>query len=61
MENIRKIKEHTYGAHIYMRLTINGTEYEVDWFLRNDGEYYVTTADGTADREKVIEAFKELY
>ena len=61
MEKIRKITEHTYGSHIYMKLAVNEKEYEIDCFLRNDGEHYITTADGTPDREKVIEAFKELY
>lgn len=61
MENIRKITEHTYGTHIYMKLSIDGKEFEVDCYLREDGEYFKTTADGTEDREKVIEAFKELY
>lgn len=61
MENIRKITEHTYGTHIYMKLSIDGKEFEIDCYLREDGEYFKTTADGTEDREKVIEAFKELY
>ena len=61
MENIKKITEHTYGTHIYMKLEIDGKEYEVDCYLRNDGQTYKTTADGTEDREKVIEAFNQLY
>ena len=27
MENIKKITEHTYGTHIYMKLEIDGKEY----------------------------------
>jgi hypothetical protein len=61
MENIKKITEHTYGTHIYMKLSIDGKEFEVDCYLRNDGQTYKTTADGTEDREKVIEAFNQLY
>ena len=29
MENIKKITEHTYGTHIYMKLEIDGKQYEV--------------------------------
>lgn len=58
---MQKITEHTYGSHIYMKLKVNGKEYEVDCCLREDGEHFKTTADGTEDREKVIAAFKELY
>ena len=61
MDNIKKITEHTYGTHIYMKLEIDGKQYEVDYYLRDDGEHYKTSADGTEEREKVIAAFKELY
>lgn len=61
MENIRKIEEHTYGLHIHMKLEIDGKEYAVDCYFRDDGEHYKTSADGTEDREKVIQAFNELY
>lgn len=61
MENIKKITEHTYGTRIYMKLEIDGKEFEVDCYLRNDGEHFKTSADGTEDREKVIEAFNQLY
>ena len=61
MENIKKVTEHTYGTHIYMKLEIDGKQYEVDYYLRDDGEHYKTSADGTEEREKVIAAFKELY
>ena len=59
--NIKKIIEHTYGSHIFMRLAIDGTIYEIECFLRKDGEEYKTTADGTHEREKVISAFNKLY
>ena len=58
---MRRIIEHTYGSHIYMRLELDGKEYDVDCYLRNDGEHFITSADGTENREKVIEAFKRLY
>jgi hypothetical protein len=58
---MKKIIEHTYGTHIYMRLVISGKEYEVDCYLRNDGDHYKTSADGTEEREKVIDAFNKLY
>lgn len=58
---MKKIKEHTYGLHVYMELELDGKQYEVDYYLRNDGEHFKTTADGTPEREKVIAAFYELY
>lgn len=58
---MKKIVEHTCGTHIYMKLELNEKEYEVDCYLRNDGEHFKTSADGTENREKVIEAFKKLY
>lgn len=61
MANVRKISEHTYGAHIYMKLEIDGKQHEVDCYLRNDGKHYKTSADGTEEREKVISIFEELY
>lgn len=61
MANIKKLREGTYGTHIYMKLEIDRKEYEVDCYLRNDGEHFKTSADGTEDRERVIEAFKKLY
>ena len=67
MENITeggfcygKYKEN-HGTHIYMKLEIDGKEFEVDCYLRNDGRTYKTTADGTKDREKVIKASNQLY
>lgn len=59
--NAKKIKEHTYGTHIYMMLEIDEKQYEVDCYIRGDGMLFMTTADGTPDREKVIEAFNKLY
>ena len=58
---MKKLKEHTYGTNIYMQLELEGKIYEVDCFFRNDGEHFKTTADGTEERENVIEAFSLLY
>lgn len=58
---MKKLKEHTYGTHIYMQLELNGKIYEVDFFLRNDGEHYKTSADETEEWENVINAFNLLY
>lgn len=61
MKNIKKIKESTYGLSIYMKLEIDGKEYEISCCIRDNGFSYKTTADGTEMREKVIEAFNQLY
>ena len=56
-----KNKEHTYGGSNLMKLKLNGKEYEMSGYFREDGQTYKTTADGTEDREKAIEAFNQLY
>lgn len=60
---MRVITEHTYGNHIFMRLEIDGKEYEISNYCGADcsWDHFRTTADGTPEREKVIAAFKELY
>lgn len=60
---INKLVEHTYATHIYMKLEVDGKEYEVTNRAGIDGRWndYTTTADGTPDRDKVIEAFNKLY
>lgn len=58
---MKKLSEHTYGAHIYMKLDLDGNEYEVDCYLRNGCEIYYTSADGTEMRDVVIDAFNQLY
>lgn len=58
---MKKIKEHTYGMHIYMMLELGGKEYEVDCYLTNSGQVFKTTADGTEKRGDVIAAFNALY
>ena len=61
IQDMEKITEHTYGGSAFMKLKLNGKEYEVTCYFREDGQTYRTTADGTEDREKVIEAFNQLY
>ena len=41
-----KLEEHTYGNHIYMKIRLDNKRIEeIDVYLRNDGEHYVTSAD----------------
>lgn len=58
-----KLIEHTYGTYIYMKMLLDGNEEEISVFLREDGEVYKTSGDSGNDgsREKIIEAFNELY
>lgn len=59
----KKLIEHTYGTHIYMKLKLDcGTIEEIDAYVRETGCAYRTTADhDPARREEVIRAFHELY
>ena len=63
MRNIRKITEHTYSSHIYMKLEIDGKEYEVTCYCGTDYSWntFKTSADGTPEREQVIQVFRQLY
>lgn len=70
-----KLVEHTYGTHIYMKMKLNnGRIEEIDVYLRNDGEHYITSADHGMElykgeelekrkrlRQEIIDTFKELY
>lgn len=60
---MKKLVEATHGAHIYMKLELDGEIYEVSRYAGTNGkwEHYTTTADGTDKREAVIKAFNELY
>ena len=41
-----KLEEHTYATHIYMKMRLDNKRIEeIDVYLRNDGEHYVTSAD----------------
>ena len=59
----KKLIEHTYGTHIYMKLKLNcGTIEEIDAYVRETGWTYRTTADhDQATREEIIRSFNELY
>lgn len=61
--NAKKLEEHTYGNHIFMRLEVDGEVHEVSNYAGSDGSWdtYSTTADGTDKRDAVIKAFNELY
>lgn len=61
IQDMEKITEHTHGGSAFMKLKLNGKEYEVNVYFREDRQIYKTSADGTEDREKVIEAFNQLY
>ena len=70
-----KLEEHTYGTHIYMKMRLDNKRIEeIDVYLRNDGERYVTSADHGMElyrgeslkqkqklRQEIIDAFNELY
>ena len=70
-----KLEEHTYGTHIYMKMKLNnGRIEEIDVYLRNDGEHYITSADHGIElykgeelekrkqlRREIIDTFHELY
>ena len=63
---MKKLIEHTYGGHIYMKIMPdNGRIGEIDVFLgKCGGETYRTSADQSEDqeeREQIINAYKELY
>ena len=67
-----KLKEHTCGTHIYMKMQLDNMRIEeIDVFIRNDGMHYVTSADHCAElyadgerdklRNDIISAFNALY
>ena len=58
---MKKLSEKTYNSHIYMKIKIDGNEYEIECYSRNGFETYYTSADGTEMRDVVIDAFKQLY
>lgn len=71
----KKLIEHTYGTHIYMKMRLDDKRIEeIDVYLRNDGKHYVTSADHGMElcsgkslkqkqklRQEIIDAFNELY
>lgn len=70
-----KLEEHTYGTHIYMKMVLDNKRVEeIDVYLRNDGEHYVTSVDHGMElykgkeleerkqlRQEIIDTFHELY
>lgn len=70
-----KLVEHTYGTHIYMKMRLdNGRIEEIDVYIRNDGEHYVTSVDHGMElykgkelderkqlRQEIIDTFHKLY
>lgn len=61
---MRKLVEHTYSSHIFMRLELNGKIEEISCYCGTDCKWsaYRTTADGDERRRAaIIAAFNELY
>ena len=72
---MRKLAEHTYGNHIYMKMKLDNERIEeIDVYFTNEGEKYVTSADHGMElytgeelgqrkklREQIILAFNHLY
>lgn len=71
-----KLKEHTYGTHIYMQIQLDDKRIEeIDVYFREDMAVYQTSADYGIElcrteeekmdklklREKIIAAFNTLY
>lgn len=70
-----KLEEHTYGTHIYMKMRLDNVRIEeINVYLRNDGEHYVTSADHGMSlykgkeleerkrlRQEIIDTFNRLY
>ena len=61
---MKKIKEHTYGNHIYMMMELSGRIEEIDVYAGTNGTWdiYRTTGDDDPERrEQIIKAFNKLY
>ena len=72
---MRKLAEHTYGNHIYMKMKLDNERIEeIDVYFTNKGEKYVTSEDHGMElytgeklerrkklREQIILAFNHLY
>lgn len=70
-----KLVKYTYGTHIYMKMRLDNKRIEeIDVYLRNDGNHYVTSVDHGMElcsgerlkqkqklRQEIIDAFNELY
>ena len=60
---MEKIREHTDGTHIYMKLQLDdGAIEEIDVYFPDGKMLYKTTGDGDeAQRNHIISAFQTLY
>ena len=62
---MKKLIEHTYGSHIYMKLMLDNERIEeIDVYLKSDGNHtYITSADNSNNslRNDIIQAFNRLY
>lgn len=57
---MKKLIEHTYGSHIYMKMELdNKSIEEIDVYIRDDGWHYKTSNEEL--REEIIETFNKLY
>ena len=70
-----KLYEYTNWSHIYMKMRLDNKRIEeIDVYIRNDGEHYVTSADHGMSlykgkeleerkrlRQEIIDTFNELY
>ena len=62
---MKKLIEHTYGSHIYIKLMLDNERIEeIDVYLKSDGNHtYITSADNSNNslRNDIINAFNRLY
>ena len=59
---MKRLIEHTYGTHIYMKMELDGRIEEIDVYVREDRWTYRTTGDDDATRRRqIIDAFCTLY
>lgn len=57
---MKKLVEHTYGLHIYMKMELdNGRIEAIDVYLRDDGEHYRVSSPEIED--EIIAAYHALY
>ena len=70
-----KLCEYTNGTHIYMKMRLNNKRIEeIDVYLRNNGEHYITSVDHGMElykgkeleerkrlRQEIIDTFHKLY
>lgn len=60
---MKKVMEHTYGNHVYMKIELDGKTQEIDVYFSEGKTVYKTAADNKnkGEREKIINAFNLLY